>query len=33
MVGEVMVDLMELHKSYSVVGCKNLQEGGRHSEG
>jgi len=32
-VEEVMVNLVELLKNPSLVRCKDLQEGGRHSEG
>ena len=32
-VEEVRCRLVELHKISSVVGCKNLQEGGRYSDG
>jgi len=31
-VEEVMVNLVELPNDSSVVGCKDLQEGGKHSE-
>jgi hypothetical protein len=30
---DVMVKIVELPKNPNVVGCKDLQEGGRHSEG